>query len=157
MHANTRNFTSPPAVAGIAIHATPAGPLMIIAEPNNGTVLASGWTNDREELLRQVAPELRPSELVTREDLGPATDALHKYIAGNVRAIDTVPVHQGGSEFFAQAWEQLRQIPPGKPVSYATLAGMSGRPRAVRAAGTACGTNAAALFVPCHRVLRTDG
>ncbi|MGB3953022.1 MAG: MGMT family protein, partial [Solirubrobacterales bacterium] len=42
-------------------------------------------------------------------------------------------------------------------VSYATLAGMSGRPRAVRAAGTACGTNAAALFVPCHRVLRTDG
>jgi methylated-DNA-[protein]-cysteine S-methyltransferase len=42
-------------------------------------------------------------------------------------------------------------------VSYTELAAKAGRPEAVRAAASACARNAAALFVPCHRVLRSDG
>jgi methylated-DNA-[protein]-cysteine S-methyltransferase len=48
-------------------------------------------------------------------------------------------------------------VPAGAPVTYAELAAKAGRPAAVRAAAGACGSNAAALFVPCHRVLRTGG
>jgi methylated-DNA-[protein]-cysteine S-methyltransferase len=42
-------------------------------------------------------------------------------------------------------------------VTYSQLAELSGRPDAIRAAAAACARNAAALFVPCHRVRRVDG
>jgi methylated-DNA-[protein]-cysteine S-methyltransferase len=57
----------------------------------------------------------------------------------------------------ADAWREMRAIKPGQPITYTEFAALSGRPRAVRAAAAACARNAAALFVPCHRVLRTDG
>jgi methylated-DNA-[protein]-cysteine S-methyltransferase len=49
--------------------------------------------------------------------------------------------------------QQLRAVPAGEVVSYQELAQMAGRPRAMRAVGTACARNRVALFVPCHRVI----
>jgi methylated-DNA-[protein]-cysteine S-methyltransferase len=51
----------------------------------------------------------------------------------------------------------LATVPPGEVVTYTGLAAMAGRPRAVRAAGTACATNPLPIVVPCHRVVRADG
>jgi methylated-DNA-[protein]-cysteine S-methyltransferase len=51
----------------------------------------------------------------------------------------------------------MRDIRPGEPITYQAFAARAGRPAAVRAAAGACARNAAALFVPCHRVVRTDG
>jgi methylated-DNA-[protein]-cysteine S-methyltransferase len=51
----------------------------------------------------------------------------------------------------------LRTVKPGAPVTYADYATLAGSPTAVRAAASACARNAAALFVPCHRVVRTGG
>jgi methylated-DNA-[protein]-cysteine S-methyltransferase len=48
-------------------------------------------------------------------------------------------------------------VPAGAPVSYTDFANLAGRPLATRAAAQACARNAAALFVPCHRILRLDG
>jgi methylated-DNA-[protein]-cysteine S-methyltransferase len=48
-------------------------------------------------------------------------------------------------------------VKAGEPVTYTGFADLAGRPAAVRAAAMACARNAAALFVPCHRVLRLDG
>ncbi|WP_333926853.1 methylated-DNA--[protein]-cysteine S-methyltransferase [Sphingomonas sp. LR61] len=42
-------------------------------------------------------------------------------------------------------------------MTYTEFAGAMGRPDAVRAAASVCARNAPALFVPCHRVLRSDG
>lgn len=61
------------------------------------------------------------------------------------------------SPFISAVWQCLRAIPPGRTVSYAELAGLAGRPRAARAAGTACGRNELPLFIPCHRVLAAGG
>nr|WP_281371613.1 methylated-DNA--[protein]-cysteine S-methyltransferase [Petropleomorpha daqingensis] len=55
------------------------------------------------------------------------------------------------------AWEQLRRVPAGSPATYAEFAVRCGRPAAIRAAANACARNAAALFVPCHRVIGSDG
>jgi len=68
-----------------------------------------------------------------------------------------VPVRQRSGEFLEHAWEILRGIPAGGPVTYSEYAAKAGRPAAIRAAASACARNAAALFVPCHRVLRLDG
>lgn len=57
----------------------------------------------------------------------------------------------------AAGWAALRAIEPGHPLSYAEFAAALGQPSAVRAAASVCARNAPALFVPCHRVLRSDG
>jgi methylated-DNA-[protein]-cysteine S-methyltransferase len=134
---------------------TPPGPFTIVA--SDEAVLASGWTADADALLALVAPSLRPASVAPRKDLGPFSRAVRDYVAGDLGAIDAVPVAHVASPFLTRAWEQLRAIPPGAPESYRELAGRCGSPAAVRAAGSACARNPTALFVPCHRVVRTDG
>jgi methylated-DNA-[protein]-cysteine S-methyltransferase len=128
---------------------TPAGPFtVVVSDP--GAVRAAGFTTDVAELLPGAVP--RP-----RSDLGDITKAVRAYLDGDLAAIDGVPVEQPGGEFMAAAWRALRGTRPGDRLTYTALAGRAGRPSAVRAAANACARNAAALFVPCHRVLRTDG
>jgi methylated-DNA-[protein]-cysteine S-methyltransferase len=79
------------------------------------------------------------------------------YHEGDLGVVDDIPVRQAGGVFLGKAWAVLRTVPPGAPVTYTGLAALAGRPAAVRAAAQACARNAAALFVPCHRVIRTDG
>ncbi|MFC0096455.1 methylated-DNA--[protein]-cysteine S-methyltransferase [Micromonospora marina] len=135
---------------------TPAGPLSVLAGPT-GAVRAAGFTADPAALLPLIHPSLRgaPRE---RADLGPVTAAVRAYLDGDLAAIDAVPVEQhSGGLFLTHAWQVLRDVKPGGPVTYTGFAALAGRPAAIRAAAAACARNAAALFVPCHRVLRTDG
>lgn len=133
---------------------TPAGPFTIVADAD-GAVLAAGFTGDVAEVLSLVPPKLRTA---TTADLRLATDAVMSYLDGDLSAIDAVPVRQhGGGEFLTHAWDVLRDVKPGDPVTYRQFAQLSGRPTAVRAAAQACARNAVALFVPCHRIVRTDG
>jgi methylated-DNA-[protein]-cysteine S-methyltransferase len=134
---------------------TPIGPFTAVVDADGG-VLASGWTAVLDELLPQVHPTLRPAELVPG-DLGAVGEAIIRYHDGDLSAIDAVPVRQRSGAFLEHAWEVLRSVPAGAPVTYTEYAAKAGRPAAVRAAASACARNAAALFVPCHRVLRTDG
>jgi len=131
---------------------TPVGPFTIVG--SGTSVLAAGFTADASELL----PLVHPGLLADGDaDLEPAVKATMAYFDGDLAAIDAVPVAQRGGEFLAQAWDVLRTVPAGAPVTYTAYARMAGRPAAVRAAAQACARNAAALFVPCHRVVRTDG
>ena len=135
---------------------TPLGPFTVLVD-GDGAVLASGWTADLDELLPLVAPGLRPASVLHRADLGAVTEAVRAYHEGELTAISAIPVHQRGGAFLQHAWQVLRTVPAGAPVSYTELATKAGRPAAVRAAAAACARNPAALFVPCHRVLRGDG
>jgi methylated-DNA-[protein]-cysteine S-methyltransferase len=135
---------------------TPTGPLTILAD-TDGAVLAAGWTEDADELVPLVHRDLR-GEPRTRPDLGRVTAAVRAYLDGDLDATSTVTVRQhAGGTFLTAAWKTLREVPPGEPVTYTELAARTGKPSAVRAAAQACARNAAALFVPCHRVIRTDG
>ncbi|MEH1012288.1 methylated-DNA--[protein]-cysteine S-methyltransferase [Micromonospora sp. CPCC 206060] len=135
---------------------TPAGPLSIVTGPE-GAVRAAGFLADPEALLPLVHPGLR-APIRLRSELGPANRAVTAYLAGDLTAIDEVPVEQHtGGAFLAHSWQVLRTVPAGEPVTYTGFAALAGRPAAVRAAAAACARNAVALFVPCHRVLRTDG
>lgn len=135
---------------------TPLGPFTTLVD-DDGAVLASGWTADLDELRALVTPALRPAEVRLRAEQGAVTDAVLAYHRGELDAINDVPVRQIGGAFLEHAWQVLRVIPAGAPVSYTELAAKAGRPSAVRAAASACARNPAALFVPCHRVLRSDG
>ncbi|MFC7404521.1 methylated-DNA--[protein]-cysteine S-methyltransferase [Georgenia alba] len=137
---------------------TPDGPFSIVVA--DGAVLASGWTAEVGELVALIHPGLRPADVRSgsRSDgLGEASDAVAAYYDGDHAAPGRVTVRQRSGSYRELAWEALRGVPAGERVTYTELARRSGRPAAVRAAAGACARNAAALFVPCHRVLRTDG
>ncbi|WP_423488841.1 methylated-DNA--[protein]-cysteine S-methyltransferase [Mycobacteroides sp. PCS013] len=135
---------------------TPAGPFTAIVD-GSGTVLASGWTDSPELLHALIHPALRPRELNRKRDLGKVSKAVTDYHAGDLTAIDSIPVTQRSGDFLMHAWDVLRQVDPEAPITYSEFAVRAGRPAAVRAAASACARNAAALFVPCHRVYRIGG
>ncbi|MCW7540214.1 bifunctional DNA-binding transcriptional regulator/O6-methylguanine-DNA methyltransferase Ada [Aquabacterium sp. A7-Y] len=68
-----------------------------------------------------------------------------------------LPLDVRGTAFQQRVWQALRQIPPGQTVSYTELARRIGQPNSVRAVAQACGANALAVAIPCHRVVRHDG
>ncbi|WP_010183611.1 bifunctional DNA-binding transcriptional regulator/O6-methylguanine-DNA methyltransferase Ada [Sphingomonas sp. PAMC 26605] len=68
-----------------------------------------------------------------------------------------LPLDVRGTAFQEAIWQALREIPLGETRSYAELAAAVGNPKAVRAAGTACGANPVSIVVPCHRAQRSDG
>jgi methylated-DNA-[protein]-cysteine S-methyltransferase len=134
---------------------TPAGPLTIVEQ--GGAVRAAGFTADVDALVSLIHPTLR-GDVRLRPDLGFITTATRAYLDGDLAAIDDVPVEQhSGGQFMSHAWRVMRDVKAGQPITYTGFAELAGRPRAVRAAAAACARNAAALFVPCHRILRTDG
>jgi methylated-DNA-[protein]-cysteine S-methyltransferase len=135
---------------------TPAAPLTVVVS-EAGAVRAAGFTDDVRELLLLIHPDLRePSEL--SQDIGPVIQQVQSYFDGDVSVLGDVRVEQRtGGEFMTHAWQVMRDIKPGAPVTYSEFADLSGRPAAVRAAAAACARNPVALFTPCHRVLRLDG
>ena len=62
-----------------------------------------------------------------------------------------------GSKLQIHVWKALLKIPPGKVISYTTLAKHIGKPKAVRTVATAIGKNPLCWLIPCHRVLRANG
>lgn len=67
------------------------------------------------------------------------------------------PLQPSGTPFQLSVWQALQLIPPGETTTYARIAEAIGRPKAVRAVGTAIGANPIAFLIPCHRVVRTGG
>ena len=68
-----------------------------------------------------------------------------------------IPLDVKGTAFQEAVWRELQRIPKGETRTYAELAAAVGKPRAVRAAGSANGANNVAVLIPCHRVIRTGG
>ena len=68
-----------------------------------------------------------------------------------------IPLDVKGTAFQEAVWRELRRIPKGETRSYAEIAAAVGKPKAVRAAGSANGANNVAVLIPCHRVVRSDG
>jgi AraC family transcriptional regulator of adaptative response/methylated-DNA-[protein]-cysteine methyltransferase len=69
----------------------------------------------------------------------------------------SLPLDIRGTAFQQRVWEALRQIPPGRTVTYTEVACSVGQPSAARAVARACAANKLAVAIPCHRVVRNDG
>jgi AraC family transcriptional regulator of adaptative response/methylated-DNA-[protein]-cysteine methyltransferase len=68
-----------------------------------------------------------------------------------------LPLDVRGTAFQQRVWQALRKIPPGSTATYSEIAKRIGAPKSVRAVAQACASNAIAVAIPCHRVVRTDG
>ena len=107
-----------------------------------------------------------PARLQARWEKTPvltlAEDWLNRYFAGERPGNPTFPMEPRGTEFQRQVWALLREIPYGKPRTYASIAekiaALRGIPRmSARAVGSAVGHNPISILIPCHRVLGARG
>ncbi|HLY59060.1 MAG TPA: methylated-DNA--[protein]-cysteine S-methyltransferase [Stellaceae bacterium] len=136
--------------------ATPIGELMLITD-QEGRLRATEWTDLADRLARTLRRQCGEYVLAPTSDPGGLTTALGAYFAGDLAAIDGLPVETGGTQFQRGVWAALRGIPCGETRSYGALAQRIGRASAVRAVGLANGANPVSIVVPCHRVIGSDG
>jgi methylated-DNA-[protein]-cysteine S-methyltransferase len=85
-----------------------------------------------------------------------ALKTLDNYFAGKKPEFNLTCDLQG-TPFQLSVWKVLQTIPCGKTLTYAQVAEAIGKPSAVRAVGTAIGRNPVTLFIPCHRVIGSNG
>lgn len=80
-----------------------------------------------------------------------------QYFEGRLKLF-TIDYHiKHGTVFQRNVWNALLQIPYGETKSYSEVAKMIGKPKAIRAVGTAIGKNPLPILIPCHRVIRQGG
>jgi len=137
---------------------TPIGDLQIVAD-DEGNLRATLFTENDRDLQSILTRHYAPAriELAPARDPHGLTSALASYFAGDLHAIDDIPVKTAGTDFQRTVWRALRDIPCGTTISYGELARRIGKPDAVRAVGTANGANPIGVVVPCHRVIGADG
>ncbi len=125
---------------------------MLLAATDKGICRLS-FDEDESELARRFP----------KADIVAGGVALEDLVTGAIAAIEhpaqmpDLPLDIAGTAFQQAIWYELRRIPAGETRTYAEIAAAVGKPKAVRAAGSANGANNVAVLIPCHRVIRTDG
>ena len=134
---------------------SPAGSVVLVERGAAlvGLVFEDHWPRFRRDLEKRFGTFTFKEDLQTES----AAEALHRYFAGDLAALDSISVDTGGTPFQQEVWRALRRIPAGTTWSYARLASEIGRPSAVRAVAAANGANPVSIVVPCHRVIGADG
>jgi O-6-methylguanine DNA methyltransferase len=134
---------------------SPLGTLLLVWE---GEHLRALDFEDYEARMTRLL-QMHYGSYATSEKPAPAAwhQALNDYFAGNLAALERVPVATNGTEFQCAVWAALRTIPAGQTRTYGELAAQIQRPAAVRAVGTTNGANPISLVVPCHRVIGANG
>jgi methylated-DNA-[protein]-cysteine S-methyltransferase len=145
-----------------AVLDTPIGPLSLLAhssQQHGDRLIAGGFTAHPDEMHTRLHRSLRgvPLRRVAADELPWLAKPMGAYFAGELTAMDAIPVHQPGSPGRQRLWAGLRAVPPGSTVTYTELAARAGSPHAPRAAGAACALNLIAPVVPCHRAVGSNG
>jgi methylated-DNA-[protein]-cysteine S-methyltransferase len=135
---------------------TPIGALLLAAT-DLGLVRVAYVSEDHDAVLRALGERISPRILHAPARLDTVVRQIEEYFEGGRHSFD-VPLDWRLSNGFRQiVLRHLPEIGYGHTASYAMVAQLAGRPRAVRAVGTACATNPLPVVVPCHRVVRSDG
>jgi len=134
--------------------------LMAMAATAKGVCFVQ-FGNDEETLLKMLQEEfpkadLRSSPADSEAELNNWITALEQHISQGTARPD-LPLDMRGTAFQMQVWKFLLSVREGDVLSYSELAKQIGKPKAFRAAASACGANRIGVLIPCHRVLRGDG
>ena len=142
--------------ARVGMVGSPLGRLMV-AESDRGIAAVHFAFQSRSD--RTLEMLRRKFDLVENE---PATRrigaAINRFFKGDVEAVQRrVDLSLVESDFQLRAMAELRRVPAGAVITYQGLAAAVGQPDGQRAIGNTMATNPVPLFVPCHRVIRSDG
>ena len=131
---------------------SPIGRIVIAARDGRLCALEFG----RPRAVRSVAARYGPTRPTWTRDPFGISRKIRAYLAGDLAAVDRIPVDTGGTPFQRKVWQALRRIRPGRTRSYGELARALGHGAAARAVGAANGRNPISIVVPCHRLIGGD-
>jgi methylated-DNA-[protein]-cysteine S-methyltransferase len=135
---------------------TPVGRLLLAAT-RRGLVRITFPVESTDTVLEQLSASVSPRIMESPARLDDARRELDRYFEGRLREFDLPLDWQLTGGFYRKVLRATARIPYGKTRSYTEMAKRAGSPRAVRATGTALGSNPLPIIVPCHRVLRSGG
>lgn len=139
---------------------SPLGRLLIAATDKG---ICSIKFADSDEELEQGLKQEFPYALRRRDDqdLADLAQKVMRLMSGNNSKkkglASALPLDIQATAFQRRVWSYLQSIAFGETRSYAQVAKAIRRPTAVRAVAHACATNPAAVAIPCHRVVRSNG
>lgn len=134
----------------------PIGQVLLVSD---GRKLVGLEFDEPEKRLLKLLHTRFGAALVLRETTGltPFSAAVQNYFAGDLHALDKLPVDAGGTAFQQRVWAALCQIPVGTTRTYGQIATMIASPTAARAVGLANALNPVSLAIPCHRLIGSTG
>jgi methylated-DNA-[protein]-cysteine S-methyltransferase len=135
---------------------SPVGPLLLAAT-DEGLLRVAFEIEGHTAVLERIAEQVSPRVMEVPRRLDAVARELDEYVAGRRRTFDLPLDLRMARGFRRVVLQHLAEIEYGRTASYAAVAAAAGRPRAVRADGSACARNPLPLVVPCHRVVRSDG
>ncbi len=116
-------------------------------EDRDGSIVAVYFEND------PVSPDREVGETAL---LRQAFKQLESYLAGRLTEF-SLPLEPEGTPFMKEVWRKLQDVPYGQTASYKDIATAVGNPKAVRAVGQANNRNPLPIFIPCHRIIGSNG
>ncbi|MDP8925034.1 MAG: methylated-DNA--[protein]-cysteine S-methyltransferase [Chloroflexota bacterium] len=134
---------------------SPIGVLTLVATP--AALCALDFHECRDRLLGPLLARYPGAALAEEADPNGYSSRVRAYLAGDLRAIDDIPVDPGGTPFQRVVWSALQDIRPGTTTTYGALAARLGRSGAARAVGAANARNPICLVIPCHRLVSAAG
>lgn len=131
--------------------------VLLLAATEHGLVRVAYAVEDHDRVLDDLATRISARVLRAPARLDLAAREIDEYLAGRRTGFDLPLDFRLSSGFRRTVLDHLPDIEYGTTASYATVAVATGRPKAVRAVGSACARNPLPIVVPCHRVVRSDG
>lgn len=137
-------------------HATTAFGSVFVATTDRGICkLAFAGVTGANEEIETLKTEWPDAFFTNRdEEIGPLIEQLFDR---NKNSPQKVSLCVSGTNFQINVWKSLLRIPEGQLASYSDIANAIGKPKSVRAVGTAIGANPVGYLIPCHRVIRQSG
>lgn len=135
------------------------GPMLMAATEQGVCFVQFG--ENKEQLLNLLNSEFPKATI--QESSAQNAEALNAWIAALDSHISCgaprpeLPLDLRGTAFQVKVWRFLLSVKEGEVISYRELAANIEKPKAIRAAASACAANKVGVLVPCHRVLRGDG
>jgi AraC family transcriptional regulator, regulatory protein of adaptative response / methylated-DNA-[protein]-cysteine methyltransferase len=145
---------APNARIGYATAACPLGRILIAATERGLCSVILGATD--AYLVGQLREQFPAAQVVADSAVDAMLAQVLTQFTDHPATLD-LPLDLRATAFQMRVWETLRRIPRGETRTYSQVAQSLGQPKAVRAVARACATNNAAVVIPCHRVIGTDG
>ena len=115
-----------------------------------------GWMSAIEEKRKITKIKFSKTKNIgTSLTLNKLKKRIYDYFSKKTTSLSSIPLQVEGNSLQKKIWNELKKIKFGQTKSYGEIAKkLRISPRYV---GKVCGQNNHILFIPCHRVIRSDG